>query len=289
LPELLVGAQYLGGTVAALGGAIYVRRSGQMAAGYGLLLLFIACVYATYQNFENPPLWMLLLAPMLFALRPETAETPFRERARTGIFVCSILATAYAVPLAATMTMTTLRALSVPSETIALDLGRNQILRDVRLSENRNLTISSMADLTQPGEPFSGIRTLMSDDQRERVVPAPEMFRGQPVPECQFRFGFAGANAVVAKALERLDARVFVADVVAPHWVFADVPRLEGAAPWNYGSLKGLENAEYLIVPACANSTKTRRAVLDTLDAEEIVLKETMRTPLFTAYRVGAE
>lgn len=289
LPELIVGTAHVGGTIAAIGGALYVRRSGQMVAGYGLLLLYVACVYATYQNFENPPLWILLLAPVLFSLMPEDADTPAKERARKGVFVCAVLASAYAIPLAGTMAMTTLHALSAPSGVVAVDLGRNPVLRDVMVSDSRSYSIRAMDSLTREGGLYADVRSLMSNEQEERVLPDPDPFRGIPVPSCRLEGGFAGSAALLARSLEELGGRVFVTDVVTPYWVFADVPRLAGAAPWNYGSLKGLENADYVVVPACVNSTAVRRAILDALDDAEVPLTEAMRTPLFVAYRIDAE
>ena len=128
----------------------------------------------------------------------------------------------------------------------------------------------------------------MTPEQSERVLREPDVFLGQSLPRCALANGLVGATAVLAKELETLSAPVFVADIVAQHWIFADVPRLQGSAPWNYGSLSGIENAEYVVVPTCARSDEYRKTILEKIEnTSGFRLSLTHDTPHFRAYSIA--
>ncbi|NNF70648.1 MAG: hypothetical protein HKN02_00460, partial [Rhodobacteraceae bacterium] len=240
IPELIVGAQYLGGTLLALAGGLFVRQSGRFVQGYSLILLIPAFIFVTYQNFGNAPIWVLLLPALYFGLRPDEEK---RNGAgwdlRDAIGFAGAAAVALSIPYLTNIVMTGLRHVGATGETVSIDFGANPALRDVRVSEIRTFEINAADYLVAPGALFERVSEFMTPEQSERVLREPDVFLGQSLPRCALANGVVGATAVLAKELETLSAPVFVADIVAQHWIFADVPRLQGSAPWNYGSLSG--------------------------------------------------
>ena len=119
------------------------------------------------------------------------------------------------------------------------------------------------------------------DDEAE-----PAMIAGEALPDCRLEAGIVGAIRVQADEIADLAGPVFVADMVAPQWIYNGTAPLPGGAPWNYGSLAGLDAADYVMVPLCAVSTRSRRAILDALAGADVTLEEVRRSPRVIVYRI---
>lgn len=288
LPEIVVGGQFIAATLAGLGGALFVRQSGRFVAGYGILLLVPASIYVTYQNFGNDYVWVILLAPLLFALRPEAEKlNAIGLNLRDMVGFMGAAAVVLSIPLLSNMVLTNLKHTASPRTADLLDFGKNSALSDLSVAETRAYKINATIDLAEAGNPYAGVRDLLDADQRERMISEPVTFEGTLFPQCNLGAGLPASMALVGRDLEPLDAPIFVSDIVAQHWFYTDVPRLAGGTPWNYGSLAGLENAEYVAVPFCPRSPKYRNTILSMLEAEGLDLTETLRTPLVVAYRIN--
>ena len=72
LATIIAGSAFFGVTMLGMAAFFMVRRSGQDAAAYALLLLVPGFIYVTYQNFGNDPQWIWFLGLVIFALRPES-------------------------------------------------------------------------------------------------------------------------------------------------------------------------------------------------------------------------
>jgi len=289
IPELIVGAQYLGGTLLALAGGLFVRQSGRFVQGYSLILLIPAFIFVTYQNFGNAPIWILLLPALYFGLRPDEEK---RNGAgwdlRDAIGFVGAAAVALSIPYLTNIFITGFRHVGATGETISIDFGANPALRDVRVSELRAFEVTATQYLADPGNLFDEVRDFMDDEQITRVAREPDTFLGVRLPTCNLSNGLIATTVVLAKELEALSAPVFVTDSVAQHWVFADVPRLKGSAPWNYGSLSGIENAKYIVVPTCVITPRYRTAILKEIEKTPgLNLSLTHDTPLFRAYLIA--
>lgn len=75
LTAIMGSPAYLGGSMAAIAGVIFLRQAKVATGGLILLLLIPGFFYVTFQNFGNDPQWLLLLAVLLLALRGQAEDT----------------------------------------------------------------------------------------------------------------------------------------------------------------------------------------------------------------------
>ena len=81
--------------------------------------------------------------------------------------------------------------------------------------------------------------------------------------------------------------QLFVADLLVAFWLFGPYEPLQGGAPWYYGNLSGLENADYLVVPKCGFVPEARNIIIDELNASDIPLSTVADTELLALFAVG--
>ena len=74
LSAIMGAPAYLGGSLTAIAGVIFLRQGKVKTGGLILLLLIPGFFYVTYQNFGNDPQWLLLLAVLLLALRDQSDD-----------------------------------------------------------------------------------------------------------------------------------------------------------------------------------------------------------------------
>ena len=72
--------------------------------------------------------------------------------------------------------------------------------------------------------------------------------------------------------------RLMAADLLSAFWLFGNFPPVEGAAPWYYGELSGIGNADYVVVPMCPSSLLVRGDILKALKEAGYTLTEVRRT-----------
>lgn len=262
LADLVVSPPYLPSALVALAGVWAIRRAGRAGEGLSLLLLYGAFVYVTWQNFGNDPLWLMVLAAILVALRPETDRDGLR-RLMTGL---ALAAAVLVAPLALNHWVSPLRHLFEPPARFVEIAPGSDVLMPRRPAE----LIRGRVNLNQPGEMFDVV-----DDPDAETTPL--AVAAVPLPSCQVTTGIPAAVAAVA---EDLDGRgpVFVADILAAHWLYGPPP-LQGGAPWNYGTLEGLGAARVVAVPLCPVSENVRRALVGLLNDAAPGLRLVERTP----------
>ncbi len=108
-------------------------------------------------------------------------------------------------------------------------------------------------------------------------------------PECDFVSGFAGSFIEIGQLLADLPGPAFVTDSISPHWYLGGTQPLPGIAVWNYGSIRGLENADFVVVPACAVKPAFKREILREIDRNGIQLTEFRQTEHATVYRIAGQ
>lgn len=281
LAAVAVSPPFLATTLVALAGALLLRQAGRPVTGLILFLLIPGFLYLTFQNFGNDPLWVIPLAAILIAALPEAGrKASFGLEARQAGTVLAAIAVALNLPHAQSLASGALRHLALPTaEFEPMIASSDPIYGGLFVSTVRANTTRAAGDLTAPDAAFSALADTLDPKNPVRVA-------GEPLPDCRFESGIIGASRLMAEDIGPGAEAVFVADMLAPHWMFTGSAPLIGAAPWNYGDTLGLEGARELVVPICAISTASRRGTLEKIAEAGVALREVDRTPRIIRYAI---
>jgi len=253
-------------------GAVLLLRRVSRGPGMALLLMLPAFVFIAYQNFGNDPLWLIPLAVCLLALLPEEGD-----RARAGIAAMALAALVIAGPAVLNMLFSPVRHV-MQQDSAYVPFFPGQGHDDLKVAEGR----ATMAQTSQP---------LALPWQAAQAEEAAQTFGGRALPDCKLDGGILAvtkASVDELAAAGRLPERQpFVADLFAPHWLFADMAPLPGGAPWYYSGLPGFDNATHLLVPTCPASPDVRKRVLAALEVGGVPLNAVHESAYFTLYEIG--
>ena len=108
-------------------------------------------------------------------------------------------------------------------------------------------------------------------------------------PECDFVSGFAGSFIEIGQLLADLPGPAFVTDSISPHWYLGGTDPLPGIAVWNYGSIRGLENATFVVVPTCAVKPEFKREILREIARNGITLTPWRETEHAVIYQKAGQ
>lgn len=277
---IIVAPAYLGGSILLIFSVVLLRQAKEQVGGLLLLLLAPGFIYVTYQNFGNDPQWLLLLAVLLFALRPAADVVNGRGwNMRLMLNMAGAAAIAFSAPSFLNLTFSPFRHLAAANEDYAPLLPRSTQHADLLTAKFRAYRVDATIALN---DPETGLNTDADLTGRKDVV---ELL-GETLPECTLAMGIpAWINAIV-EDLEQSGLaegkRLFAADLISSHWLYGDLLPLENGAPWYYGGLPGFESADYLLVPLCPISTEVRKQIIEIIaDKTDATLNEIRRTPLY--------
>ena len=269
---------YVGGSLALVATVIFLRQSGRMVEGLALLILMPGFFYIAYQNFGNDPQWMYLLMLLAFVLRPGPEVTNNRGwNMRAALGTIGVMALAFGAPSALNLAFSPFRHLASDTEKTAPLLPALPQHADLRTEAQRIYTANLMRPYDNPGDPFAAYR-----ETAERKDP--DTLNGEVLPMCQFEGGMTPWFEVVTADLEEAGyagSRIITTDLYSAYWMFGDFQSVKGAAPWYYGGLPGIENADYIVVPLCPMSLSLRHEMLSALDEKGWTLREVRRTDLY--------
>jgi hypothetical protein len=89
----------------------------------------------------------------------------------------------------------------------------------------------------------------------------------------------AGTHAYVTEVASQLkadgippEAQIFSTDVLGTFWLFGGFQPLQNGAPWNYGGLVGIENADYVLIPKCNFFERVHVIILNELIEADLSL-----------------
>lgn len=269
LASVIAAPAYLGASLAAVVAVVLLRQAGRAREGLLLLLLVPGFIYVSYQNFGNDPQWLLLLGVMLFALRPAPGTVNglgwdmWQALSLTGCAVFMLtLSTAVNLAFSPFAHLSLSRAEYEPMFPRSAQHGDIHVLR---LRNDRIV-----------GSVVLSARIGAAADEGEE----PAALLGETLPECTLTGGAVTRFDAIARDLEAAGfagIAPFGADLLTSYWLFGDLRRLEGGAPWRYVGLPGIAAASHLLVPLCPQSRRARRAVLAEIGAAGYGLREVHR------------
>jgi len=286
LTAVMGAPAYLGGSLVALAGVIFLRKAKVEAGGLILLLLIPGFFYVTYQNFGNDPQWLLLLAVLLLALREHASDVVDSRgwNMRSAIGVTAAMALSLAAPSFFNLAYSPFRHMNTDVAKYAPILPRGGVHTDLQGADLRvNRVDARVAVDGQVAE----IPTYAERDD-------PIEFQGEVIATCSVELGLPKIMDAIVRDLEGAglaDGKsLFAADLFSSHWLFGDLEPLAQGAPWFYGGVPGLKDADYLLVPLCPVAQDVQGQILEVIDGlievDKIAVTEIRRTDLYILYNV---
>lgn len=279
---VLGAPRFLGATVALLAGVMLLRQAGRAAEGLVLLLLVPGFAFVTYQNWGNDPQWLMFLAVVLMALRPGAGVVNgWGWDLRQALTVTGVAAMALTAPSFLNTVQSPFHHLRAETRGfVPLVPGRARFA-DLLVPVGRAWDFAVRLEGEVP-------EVLMGALPEAWEAPAPTVFLGEVLPDCEAPSNPIGQSMAYAAELERAGfagTRVMGADIFAAYWLYGDIAPLPGGAPWYYGGLPGIAAADYVLVPYCPAYRVARAIVLRELEATGMGFDEVLRTGDFVLYR----
>ena len=269
---------YMGGSLALIAAVIFLRQAGRLTEGMMLLFLTPGFFYIVYQNFGNDPQWLPLLAILAFTLRPEAGVTnSLGWDMRQTLTLTAILAMAFGFPSAVNLAYSPVRHMAADTEKTRPLISGLAAHSDILAKASRIYGVLETHASDEDGEPFAAYRPM--SDRKEQ-----SMLNGEELPYCEQLSGPVAWFETVARDLEAAGyagKRILVADLFSSFWLFGNFEPVPAAAPWYYGGLSGVANADYIVVPLCPESVGARAAMLKALTNGGYTLTEKRRNAVY--------
>lgn len=267
---LLLAPRFLVGNLVLLGSIWVLRKGERPDLGLVMIVLAPGFLYVTYQNYGNDPKWLALLALIMLLAGAGTKHR-----------VLALAAAVLIAPSFANMAISPWRHFFA-KEAQFVAAFQTAPHTDFYTPSNRVNRVQERRTITFQDPQFTALNEFA--DKEPDVT-----FEGITYPSCQQELGLLGIMRDTAADLRDFglgdDARIFTTDTFGGLWMFGDFEPLLGGAPWYYGSLSGLQNADYVLVPSCPITPRTFKAITQGLqELEGLDLEELRRTELYTLY-----
>jgi hypothetical protein len=270
LQFLLVAPAYLPGTLILILSVIVLRLSGKKSEGLLLFLLAPCLLYATYQNWDNAPVWLVLVGVLLIVLSGEVWERRiFWTSARGLLFVFGIACLSLSAPSAVNHTLSPIRNMSATS-------GTDKDLVPIIEGQPDLLIKRERAWEWLEERPANA-------DEEEHLT-----FAGRTVAECNLTQGYVGQAQRMAERVKiwsaGSDRSIMTIGTVDDLWLFGGLKATQDAHLWYYGGTASLEAAEYFALPACPVSMRGVRLMIEAMNEAGWLFREVLRDDLLTIY-----
>lgn len=274
--QVVAGHGSILGTFVLLTSIVLFRKSGRLVQGQIILILAPVFTYITYQNWGNDPKWLVLLMLYLWVNLPDKAGLAvWGLPPRASILALICIAGTVIFPSVNALVTSPFRA-AFASKEAALRLPIPEGVADIWLPESQALVGVS--------------RQLMAGMPALPITIKPVEIEGFSFPMCSSIETVVPIAMAMAQELEALDEvrgkPVMQADSLNSIWLFGDIGRVKGAAPWYYGDTSGLENADFLLVPMCPREPRLRAQMVGQFQNGGYGLSEVYRSALLVLYRV---
>ncbi len=259
LRSILAAPSFGLASILTLMSVILLRQGRTGQAGILILILFPAGIYVTFQNFGNDPQWWPLLVILLLAMRPDgSVRNGMGWDIRGALGVCAAMILAMASPSAFNMLYSPFRHFNKAAAAYTPVVPDNAELANIGGVSERLVQTKLMYLGDDPGQPFAALYEVSEH-------PDEASFAGRKLPACLLDQGLPAYMVTLARDLTAAgygQARIYMADLLNPLWLYGDFEPLTGVSPWYYGGLPGLVNADFVLVADCAISETARRQVL---------------------------
>ncbi len=277
-PSVAAAPTHVGASFALLAAVIFLRQAGRMAEGLALMVLVPGLIFITYQNFGNDPQWLVMLAVFALVLRPAAGTVNGRGwDLRQGLTYAGFAACAFALPSLINLAYSPLRHQFMATKNFVPLLPGRPDHADLLADHKRLYSVITTAQGDGPGAPFAAYYDR-ADHPKQAVL------NGEKLPYCEQLGGLIAWFDYVTKDLTQAGYAgkgLITADFYASYWLFGDFRPVKGAAPWYYGGLSGIEDADYIVVPTCPIGDTIRRLMLDEIKEKGISVTEVRRTPVY--------
>ena len=148
---------------------------------------------------------------------------------------------------------------------------------DIKVLQSRLYGVTEMHAGDDPGTPYASYRPL--DGRKD-----PSILNGEELPYCEQQSGLRAYFETVTKDMVAAGyggKKMLAVDLFSSFFLYGGVTPVPHAAPWNYGGLAGVDDADYLVVPMCPTSVSIRASVLNALKAANYTLTVKERRPLY--------
>lgn len=282
--ELLSQASTIATTAVGLMILLLIGRAGHRAEALGLLLLIPGCFFITYQNFGNDPKWLVAMIALMVVLRPAPGERVVHGMdIHTGLTALSAAAVLIFLPSAMTLAMSPLRHSAQDISMYEPMLPALPQHADIMVRTDRANTMTAMVELDVPGSAWFKYREVVGRADAEALF-------GVPLPACELQAGTMAwlreISGDLADANLPSGSQLFVTDIIAAFWLFGDFAPLKDGAPWYYGNLSGMANADYVLAPKCGFVPRARALMVDELEASDYLLTPIRDNELYVLYAV---
>ena len=285
LGEIAAGSAYIGATLIGIAMVMLVRRAGHEEIATSIVLLVPGFLYITFQNFGNDPQWLLFVPVMLLTLRPaEGTATVLGTDLRQAMSGTAIVAVVYFLPSLFNIALSPVDHLAFDKSRFLPMLPEATGHQDVFIRTDRAYSMTAQVYMDQrpgPWEPYA------------RIIdrPPPPSFQGMTFPNCEWMAGSRAFFEVLSEDLSRADlpegSRILTADNLIAFWLFGPWEPPQGSAPWYYGGMPGLSNADYVLIPKCGFLTSVRGIMIDDLKASGADFTLVRDNDLYALFRVG--
>lgn len=287
LSEVVGAPAYLAASLVLIVGVVLLRQSGKSNGGLILLLLVPGFFYVTYQNFGNDPQWLLLLCVILVCFQPDAGlKNNLGWDLHGATKICAAVAFALIAPSYLNLAYSPFRHFKLAEEDYSVLLAKSEIHQDLWAHTVRAYRVNAQIAMDGNGTRLAEFREAAKRDDPGEIL-------GESLPNCELELGMVAWFTAIGEDLDRSGLvqgkGIFGADLISPYWLFADTRPLLNGAPWYYGGLPGLGDAEFILVPLCPIAQKYRNEILATLDEKNVQLKEIQRTELYILYeKIGS-
>ncbi len=282
--DVVSAPAYLSGSILGLLAVVFLRQSGQMREGLVLMLLLPGFFYVTYQNFGNDPQWVGLLAILLIALVPERpVYNGLGWDLQRGMVLAATAGFVLATPSFVNIAQSPFRHLVTDTEDYVPVLPGVVGHEDLLTFDVRANRLDAKYAIDGRDTKFAA---FFDDEMRKDQV----TFMDEDLRWASLDLGMIAWFRVISDELvasgEVEGKSMFVADLLPSYWMFGAGGPVPGGAPWYYGDLTGIKNADLLLVPLFPLSVDVRKKILDEITAQEwsLNIKELRRTEEYILY-----
>ena len=282
---ILSGPVFVGGTLLAAATVLMVRRAGHDALAAALLLLVPGALFITYQNYGNDPMWLWFMPVLLLTLRPAHGYAQIAGfDIRRAMETLSAVAIALNFPSLVNSALSNIDHAAFPKDDFVPMLPVEKMgQQDIHIRIGRAYTLTAQVDMDRRIPALSRYSEIVEREPLSEIG-------GVTLPQCEWMAGPLAYFEVISADLVANGvpegSQLFTTDILSAFHLFGPFEPLERGAPWYYGNLTGLENADYVLIPKCTFVDRYRRVMIDELLQSDAKLDLVLDNDIYALFTV---